>query len=100
MQKLGEREENCLKHFLLLKSNLAISFDRKAIHSTFISHLIPGIDEQLAKHIAHFFIRDPISLFSGKIKVDDEKELEHFDVSCLHFIPALMQLSSLTGCMF
>lgn len=38
-----------------------------------------GIDEQLAKHIAHFFIRDPISLFSGKIKVDDEKELEHFD---------------------
>ena len=43
--------------------------------------LFAGIDEQLAKHIAHFFIRDPISLFSGKINVDDENELEHFDVS-------------------
>ena len=43
--------------------------------------LFLGIDEQLAKHIAHFFIRDPISLFSGKIEVDDEKELEHFDVN-------------------
>ncbi|XP_065063536.1 glutamate--cysteine ligase catalytic subunit-like [Rhopilema esculentum] len=38
-----------------------------------------GIDQQLATHIAHFFIRDPISLFSDKIYVDDENELEHFD---------------------
>ncbi|KAB7503124.1 Glutamate--cysteine ligase [Armadillidium nasatum] len=38
------------------------------------------IDDLLAKHIAHLFIRDSISLFSEKVHQDDEKELDHFEV--------------------
>nr|AAV48595.2 gamma-glutamylcysteine synthetase [Laeonereis acuta] len=38
-----------------------------------------GIDDLLAKHIAHLFIRDPISLFSEKIHQDDEKDTDHFE---------------------
>jgi len=38
-----------------------------------------GIDELLAQHIAHLFIRDPISLFKEKIDIDDEKETDHFE---------------------
>ncbi|XP_065843701.1 glutamate--cysteine ligase catalytic subunit-like isoform X2 [Oscarella lobularis] len=38
-----------------------------------------GVDELLAKHIAHLFIRDTVSLFSEKIKQDLEKESDHFE---------------------
>ena len=37
------------------------------------------IDPILAKHVAHLFIRDPISAFSGRVEVDDEKTTEHFE---------------------
>ncbi|XP_051503424.1 glutamate--cysteine ligase catalytic subunit-like isoform X2 [Myxocyprinus asiaticus] len=38
-----------------------------------------GIDKLLAQHIAHLFIRDPLSLFQEKIHVDDENESDHFE---------------------
>ncbi|TRY96962.1 hypothetical protein DNTS_033570 [Danionella cerebrum] len=38
-----------------------------------------GIDKLLAQHIAHLFIRDPISLFQEKIHLDDENESDHFE---------------------
>lgn len=38
-----------------------------------------GIDDQLAKHIAHLFIRDPISLFSEKIDQNDQEDTDHFE---------------------
>lgn len=38
------------------------------------------IDEFMAQHVAHLFIRDSISLFSEKIHQDDEKEMDHFEV--------------------
>ena len=38
------------------------------------------VDELLAQHIAHLFIRDSISLFSEKIEQDDTRELDHFEV--------------------
>lgn len=34
----------------------------------------------LAEHIAHLFIRDPISLFAEKLDLDDEVEVDHFEV--------------------
>lgn len=37
------------------------------------------IDDLLAKHIAHLFIRDPISLFSEKVHQDDSKDTDHFE---------------------
>lgn len=38
-----------------------------------------GIDKLLAQHIAHLFIRDPVSLFKEKIEIDDEQETDHFE---------------------
>uniref|UniRef100_A0A674D1D3 Glutamate--cysteine ligase n=1 Tax=Salmo trutta TaxID=8032 RepID=A0A674D1D3_SALTR len=37
------------------------------------------IDKLLAQHIAHLFIRDPLSLFEEKIYLDDENESDHFE---------------------
>lgn len=38
-----------------------------------------GIDERLAKHIAHLFIRDPLTIFEAMIQIDDEKRSDHFE---------------------
>lgn len=40
-----------------------------------------GLDELLAQHIAHLFVRDPISLFAEKVEQDEENETDHFEVS-------------------
>ena len=39
-----------------------------------------GFDDQLARHFAYLFIRDPISLFEEKLQQDPNKELDHFEV--------------------
>uniref|UniRef100_A0A665X8M7 Glutamate--cysteine ligase n=1 Tax=Echeneis naucrates TaxID=173247 RepID=A0A665X8M7_ECHNA len=41
--------------------------------------LSAGIDKLLAQHIAHLFIRDPLSIFKEKIHLDDENESDHFE---------------------
>ncbi|KAF1765699.1 hypothetical protein GCK72_005652 [Caenorhabditis remanei] len=47
---------------------------------TIYQQLIDGnIDEPLAKHIAHMFIRDPHQVFRERIEQDDEKSSEHFE---------------------
>jgi glutamate--cysteine ligase catalytic subunit len=38
-----------------------------------------GIDNCLANHIAHLFIRDPIVLFKEKIETSDEADTDHFE---------------------
>jgi glutamate--cysteine ligase catalytic subunit len=38
-----------------------------------------GIDENLAHHICHLFIRDPIVAYAGKIELDDEDSTDHFE---------------------
>ncbi|PCH43378.1 glutamate-cysteine ligase catalytic subunit [Wolfiporia cocos MD-104 SS10] len=38
-----------------------------------------GIDDQLAKHISHLFIRDPIVIFSETIEQDDATSNDHFE---------------------
>ncbi|XP_066922074.1 glutamate--cysteine ligase catalytic subunit-like [Clytia hemisphaerica] len=38
-----------------------------------------GLDDVLAEHIAHLFIRDPISLFAEKLDLNDEVEVDHFE---------------------
>uniref|UniRef100_A0A0M3KCE9 Glutamate--cysteine ligase n=1 Tax=Anisakis simplex TaxID=6269 RepID=A0A0M3KCE9_ANISI len=38
-----------------------------------------GIDEYLAKHIAHMFIRDPLQVYKERIDQDDSKSTEHFE---------------------
>lgn len=43
------------------------------------SLLEAGVDDSLAQHLAHLFIRDSISLFSEKVHQDDTKEMDHFE---------------------
>ena len=39
-----------------------------------------GVDDKLAQHIAHLFIRDPLVIFTGAIsEVDDDASTEHFE---------------------
>ncbi|XP_029635280.1 glutamate--cysteine ligase catalytic subunit [Octopus sinensis] len=38
-----------------------------------------GIDDLLSQHIAHLFIRDPISLFEEKINQNDSTDTDHFE---------------------
>lgn len=38
-----------------------------------------GIDELLADHIAHLFIRDPLVIFSETVDQDDEVSSDHFE---------------------
>jgi len=42
---------------------------------------VVGIDHLLAQHIAHLFIRDPVSVFREKIELDDAVDTDHFEVS-------------------
>ena len=39
-----------------------------------------GFDDQLARHFAYLFIRDPISLFEEKLQQDPNTEFDHFEV--------------------
>ena len=39
-----------------------------------------GIDELLANHFAHLFIRDPIVIFQESLIQDDETSSDHFEV--------------------
>ncbi|CAI8000011.1 Glutamate--cysteine ligase catalytic subunit, partial [Geodia barretti] len=38
-----------------------------------------GVDELLARHVAHLFIRDPVSLFEEKIHQNIEDDVDHFE---------------------
>ncbi|XP_041360661.1 glutamate--cysteine ligase catalytic subunit-like isoform X2 [Gigantopelta aegis] len=38
-----------------------------------------GVEDALSKHMAHLFIRDPITLFSENVDQDDEEDTNHFE---------------------
>ncbi|RNF07446.1 gamma-glutamylcysteine synthetase [Trypanosoma rangeli] len=38
-----------------------------------------GVDERLARHVAHLFIRDPLVVFDQMIDIDDTTHTEHFE---------------------
>jgi glutamate--cysteine ligase catalytic subunit len=39
-----------------------------------------GIDDQLAKHVSHLFIRDPLVIFRELLDQDDNVSSDHFEV--------------------
>ncbi|OMH85297.1 Glutamate-cysteine ligase catalytic subunit [Zancudomyces culisetae] len=38
-----------------------------------------GVDEHLARHIAHLFIRDPLVIFEEKLELDNTATTDHFE---------------------
>ena len=49
-------------------------------HYVCVLTVVAGVDDLLAQHIAHLFIRDPISLFAEKLEQNVETETDHFEV--------------------
>jgi glutamate--cysteine ligase catalytic subunit len=38
-----------------------------------------GLDESLASHIAHLFVRDPLVIFDDAVVLDDTQAMDHFE---------------------
>ncbi|CAL1548977.1 unnamed protein product, partial [Lymnaea stagnalis] len=54
------------------------------IHLTFNQEIFEeliaeGVDDLLARHIAHLFIRDPVLVFAQNLDQDDENDTNHFE---------------------
>lgn len=39
------------------------------------------VDDKLAKHVAHLFIRDPLVIFKELLDLDDTQSSDHFEVN-------------------
>jgi len=38
-----------------------------------------GVDDRLARHVAHLWIRDPLVIYEGKVEMDDNEHTDHFE---------------------
>eukprot|EP00741_Cyanophora_paradoxa_P021342 tig00021348_g20601.t1 len=47
--------------------------------SSYNTLLEAGVDERLARHIAHLFIRDPLVVYKELLEQDDEESTDHFE---------------------
>ncbi|GAM26189.1 hypothetical protein SAMD00019534_093640 [Acytostelium subglobosum LB1] len=56
-------------------NDLPLVYDRE----TYNTLIDAGMDEILARHFAHLFIRDPLVIYSDKIELDDTKHADHFE---------------------
>jgi len=56
-------------------NDIKLTYD-EAIYRNLVQH---DIDELLAKHIAHLFIRDPLVIFNELLIQDDENSTDHFE---------------------
>eukprot|EP01096_Ripella_sp_DP13-Kostka_P007805 TRINITY_DN2879_c0_g1_i1.p1 TRINITY_DN2879_c0_g1~~TRINITY_DN2879_c0_g1_i1.p1 ORF type:complete len:719 (-),score=276.59 TRINITY_DN2879_c0_g1_i1:225-2120(-) len=56
-------------------NDLNAPFDPKVFQ-----HLLSkGLDERLAKHFAHLFIRDPLVIYDNRIEIDNSVNSDHFE---------------------
>lgn len=55
------------------------------------------VDDLLARHIAHLFIRDPLVIFKELLDQDDEKSMDHFEV-CVAYLYTRMDMTTQEGC--
>lgn len=56
-------------------NDIELVVDEKALNRL----LEAGVDELLAQHVAHLWIRDPLVIYSDLIEVDDEKSTHHWE---------------------
>ncbi|KAF0702799.1 Aste57867_7749 [Aphanomyces stellatus] len=69
--KHGEDSAANLEHY----NDVDIPFD-EASYATLVEN---GVDDILAKHIAHLFIRDPLVIFEQRLHLDNKTETDHFE---------------------
>ena len=55
--------------------------DKELVHDEKVYQYLlgEGIKAPMAKHVAHLFIRDTVSLFSEKVTPKDEDDTDHFE---------------------
>eukprot|EP00300_Choanocystis_sp_HF-7_P003570 c12722_g1_i4.p1 GENE.c12722_g1_i4~~c12722_g1_i4.p1 ORF type:complete len:663 (+),score=134.95 c12722_g1_i4:53-1990(+) len=41
--------------------------------------LVAGVDPRMARHIAHLFVRDPLVIYSNRIELNDEVDIDHWE---------------------
>lgn len=71
---------SCIQSYLNSEkfSDVDMPYD-KSVYEKLMNSEMEGIDDLLAKHIAHLFIRNPVSAFSNRIDLDDKKDADHFE---------------------
>jgi len=67
---LSNRKENKEEY-----NDLDINYN-KAVFETLVSG---GVDEILAKHISHLWIREPLCIYEDLLEMDHEKQKDHFE---------------------
>lgn len=83
-QKFKEMKKNCswigFFHFMHSLYIICTRFVAETLKLSNVLHMLSGVDEVLAQHVAHLFIRDPVSLFEEKIQQSIEDDVDHFEV--------------------
>ncbi|KAL6623761.1 GCS-domain-containing protein [Neocallimastix sp. 'constans'] len=64
-----------VNHYKPKYNDIPLVFD-KDIYKKLLKN---GVDDLLAKHIAHLFIRDPIVIFNELLNQNDKKSMDHFE---------------------
>ena len=62
-------------NFIRIKIQLSQSSSLMSLSHT-------GIDDLLARHLAHLFIRDPLVIYDELLHQDNETSTDHFEVTC------------------
>jgi len=82
-QKIAKSRYDSIDCFISESSRLKPEYNDSTteVNSSVLATLVDnGIDERLAKHVAHLFVRDPLVVFSERIsEVDDKTSTEHFE---------------------
>ncbi|KAG9398370.1 hypothetical protein AC1031_014706 [Aphanomyces cochlioides] len=69
--KHGEDSAANLEHY----NDVEIPYDEES-YATLVTN---GVDDILAKHIAHLFIRDPLVIFEQRLHLDNKTATDHFE---------------------
>lgn len=73
---LGDLKDGLFTHFKEQYNDITLEMNESVRKSLLES---PDFDDQLANHFAHLFIRDPLVLFSEKVRtLDDDFDDDHF----------------------
>ncbi|CAG0895094.1 unnamed protein product [Cyprideis torosa] len=78
-QRIPKSRYDSISSYLSPQGEKYCDIDLPIVKPIFEQLVDAGVDKLLAQHIAHIFIRDPVSLFSERVDQDDTKELDHFE---------------------
>lgn len=81
-QRIAKSRYDSVSHYISQSKHFKDKYNDKNVvydHETFKTLTKAGVDDQLAKHVAHLYIRDPLVIYSEAIDLDDTKTSDHFE---------------------